>query len=117
MTIFDINKNIFTKSIEISKEEIEKEYDCMMENRLLSFDNLSIHLVNELNKYYPSKYQSYLYYSNSVQKRNRVPFANIKRKKDDELIEFAKKYLQMNNRKIEEIFSLIENELKEKYHE
>lgn len=116
MNIFDIFKFIFTKKF-ISDEEINKYYDIYMLNYLFSFHREYLQLANLLNKFtYKDKKQCYLFYNYSI-KRGRYPFANIKKKKKDEIDEekmkLAKLYLsEMSNEKIKENWYLIEKEIK-----
>ena len=118
MNSFDIIKNIFTKEEKLSENTINEFYDKVNINNILSHSKQNILLVNEMNKnlFNTPEYINYLFYYYIIDKKDRVPFFDLKKQKkeDKDLVQYSKYYLQnMSTKKINEVFDLIKNKVTE----
>jgi hypothetical protein len=119
ITGFDFYKNFVVDKVMHSDEEIEKYYDVLSMNRLMSYDKMAIILALHANKHpftIPKK-AHYLYYMHGVEKRVRSNFLNVRKDKDSQpdkaILEKAKFFLpHLSQSRIIEILPIIEERLK-----
>ena len=113
LTIFDYYRNIIKKEPMFSKEEVENSYDILGMNRLFSYDKSNVLLANEVNNFRLSKWALYQFYYYAVNKKDFVPFLNMKKEKNDEKILLMKKaqiiFPEYSNEKLEEVIVILKH--------
>jgi hypothetical protein len=85
-TIFDYFKNICKKTGKLEKSEINSSFDSVGMLRLMSYDRPNVLIANAINSLTLDKWTVYLYYYYGCNERTFVPFLNMKKVKDEEMI-------------------------------
>lgn len=104
--LFDILKSVNSKQIEISRDEIERDYPAFMVNRGLSYFMDTIMFANEMNMHAETpSYAQYLFYWHGLRKGKR--FSKWHKKAKIENVDLIKEYYNYGDTKAEAALELL----------